>query len=181
MIEIRIHGRGAQGAVTSAQVLAVAAFYDGKVSQAFPMFGSERCGAPVESFVRISEEKIDIRSQVYKPDYAIVLDPTLINSVNVSRGLKELLLVNTKKDLKIKGNFEVYCIDVTSVAMEIIGKPFVNIAMLGAFSALTNLVSLDSILKAIEDVFELKPEVVKKNKEVVKEIYRKVKNEKREI
>ena len=178
MIEIRIHGRGAQGAVTSAQVLAVAAFYDGKQSQAFPTFGAERCGAPVESFVRVSDEKINIREQIYKPDYAIVLDPTLINVVNVVEGLKGLLLVNTKKDLKLKGNFKVYSLDVTSIAMRIIGKPFVNIAILGAFSALTNLVSLDSILKAIEDVFELKPEVVNKNKKVVKEVYKKVKNEK---
>lgn len=181
MVEIRIHGRGAQGAVTSAQVLAVAAFYDGKESQAFPTFGPERCGAPVESFVRISDEKINIRSQIYKPDYSIVLDPSLVNMVNVTRGLKKLLLVNTKKDLKIKGNFKVYCIDITSVAVKIIGRPFVNIAILGAFSALTNLVSLNSILKAVEDVFELKPEVVNKNKEVVKEVYKKVKNEKKEI
>lgn len=172
MIEIRIHGRGAQGAVTSAQVLAVAAFLDGKESQAFPSFGPERCGAPVEVFVRISDKKINLRSQIYKPDYAIVLDPSLLKVTNVKKGLKKQLIINTTENIK-----DAFCVDATSVALKIIGKPFVNIAMLGAFSALTNLVSIKSISKAIEEVMTDKPELINKNKKVAEEVYKKVKNE----
>ncbi|MEM4598264.1 MAG: 2-oxoacid:acceptor oxidoreductase family protein, partial [Candidatus Diapherotrites archaeon] len=87
--EVRIHGRGGQGAVTSSQVLAVAAFYDGKYCQAFPSFGVERRGAPVEAFTRISDKPILVRNHVYFPDFVLVLDPTLADCVDVSKGLKK--------------------------------------------------------------------------------------------
>jgi len=99
MIEIRIHGRGGQGAVTTGQIMAIAAFDDGKQSQTFPMFGVERSGAPVQAFARISDEKINIRSQIYSPDIVIVLDASLLETVDVTSGLKEkgTLIVNTNK------------------------------------------------------------------------------------
>ncbi|MBM4066734.1 MAG: pyruvate ferredoxin oxidoreductase, partial [Planctomycetes bacterium] len=99
MIEIRVHGRGGQGSVTAAELLGFAAHSDGKYAQAFPSFGSERMGAPVQAFVRISDKPIRIRSQVYKPNYVIVQDPTLLEVINVLDGLHEngLLLINSKK------------------------------------------------------------------------------------
>ena len=171
MIEIRIHGRGGMGAVTSSQIIALAAFYDGKYSQAFPMFGVERGGAPVMALARIDEKTINIRSQVYEPDYVIVLESSLLNVVDVKKGLKKDLIVNTHKDLK-----GMKCIDGTSIAMRTIKKPFVNIIMVGAFAAFTNLLSLKSILKAIDDKFKDKPELKELNKKAVTEIYNEIKN-----
>ncbi|HIP35033.1 MAG TPA: pyruvate ferredoxin oxidoreductase, partial [Methanothermococcus okinawensis] len=100
MIEIRFHGRGGQGAVTAAKILAKAAFYDGKYSQGFPFFGVERRGAPVMAFTRIDHKKIIVRSQVYNPDYVVVQDATLLDTVNVVEGLKKdgIVIVNTTKD-----------------------------------------------------------------------------------
>ncbi len=89
MKELRIHGRGGQGSVTAAELIAVAAFHDGMYAQAFPAFGVERRGAPVQAFVRFSSEKIRLRSQIYEPDYIIVQDPTLIADVNVYQGMRE--------------------------------------------------------------------------------------------
>ena len=158
--EIRIHGRGGQGAVTSSQVLAIAAFHDGKFCQAFPNFGVERTGAPVESYVRIDEKPINARQQVYEPDYVIVLDATLIECTDVAAGLKEkgLIIINTdkaEKELraKFKGNFSIKPVNITKIALEVIGKPFVNIASLGAFCALTKEVSIQALEKAIDELF----------------------------
>jgi pyruvate ferredoxin oxidoreductase gamma subunit len=157
MIEIRVHGRGGQGAVTTGQIMAIAAFYDGKQSQTFPMFGVERTGAPVEAFVRISDEKINLRSQVYTPDYVIVLEPSLVKAVNVTKGLKKngIIIINTNKpapELGIK-NFNVHTVDATSIALKIFGKPIVNTAMLGAFAEITKEISLESLKRGIDDKF----------------------------
>ena len=157
--EVRFHGRGGQGAVTGTQVLAIAAFKDGKYSQAFPNFGVERTGAPVESYVRIDEKPVNLRQQVYDPDYVIVLDSSLIDAVNVTKGLgKEgLLIVNTDMDenalAKKTGFLNSKPINITKLALEVIGKPFVNIAALGAFCALSKEVSLDALDKAIDELF----------------------------
>jgi len=158
MIEIRIHGRGGQGAVTTSQILAIAAFYDGKESQAFPNFGVERTGAPVEAFCRIDTAKINLRSQVYQPDVVIVLDASLVQAIDVTKGLKQggAIILNTNKraselGLGLSGN--VHVVDATSIATEIFGKPIVNTAVLGAFAAVTRVVSLDSLLRAIDDQF----------------------------
>ncbi len=172
LIEIRIHGRGGQGAMTSSQILAMAAFYDGKYSQAFPIPGTERGGAPVSAYVRISNEPINLRSEIYNPDYVIVLDSSLLKVIDVREGLKKDLIINTKKKIE-----KAKCVDATEIAFDIIGKPFVNIIMVSAFAACTNLISLKSILKAIEDKFEEdKPEMVEKNKKAVRKIYEKIKN-----
>ncbi|MAG08542.1 pyruvate ferredoxin oxidoreductase [Candidatus Woesearchaeota archaeon] len=182
MIEIVIHGRGGQGAVTTGQLMAVAASYDDKESQTFPMFGVERCGAPVEAFVRLSDKRIDLRSQIYTPDIVIVLEPSLLSAVDVTKGLKKkgLVIINSNKKASsfgIKNGFVVKTVDATSVALEIFKKPIVNTAMLGAFSAVTELVSLPSLEKAVDDIFigRKGKKIADLNKKAVREVYHKAK------
>jgi len=182
MIEIVIHGRGGQGAVTTGQLLAIAAFYDNKQTQTFPMFGVERCGAPVQAFVRISDEKINLRSHVYNPDIVIVLEPSLLSTVNVTKGLKKkgLVIINSNKkasEFKIKPSFNIKTVNATAVALEIFKKPIVNTAMLGAFSAFTELVSLPSLEKAVDEIFigRKGKTVADLNKKAVREVYHKAK------
>jgi pyruvate ferredoxin oxidoreductase gamma subunit len=162
--------------VTSSQLIAVAAFIDGKESQAFPMFGVERRGAPVQSFARISEEKIDVRQQVYRPDYVIVLDPTLMANVKVTEGLKDkgMIIVNTDKrpeELGLTGSFTVKTVDATELALKVLGKPFVNTAILGAFAAFTGEVSLEGLKQAVIERFEGKAAVAEKNQALVETVY----------
>jgi pyruvate ferredoxin oxidoreductase gamma subunit len=165
MIEIRIHGRGGQGAVTCAQILAIAAFYDNKYSQAFPIFGIERSGSPVAAFVRIDNKKINLRSQIYNPDYVIVLDSSLMNVVNVKEGLKKDLIINTSKKIE-----KAHCVDASKIAIDVLGNPFVNVIMAGVFANITKIVSINSILKAIEEKFKDKSELIELNKKSVKKV-----------
>jgi pyruvate ferredoxin oxidoreductase gamma subunit len=156
--EIRFHGRGGQGAVTAAELIAIAAFEDKKYSQAFPAFGVERRGAPVMAFARIANEPIRVRSQIYEPDYVIVQDVTLLDVVDVASGLKPegKIIINTDrnvKDLKLKTKAKVVTIDATKIALEKLGRPIVNTTMLGAFCGATGEVSLESINKAISERF----------------------------
>jgi len=172
--EIRIHGRGGQGSVTAAELIAVAAFEDGKWSQAFPYFGTERRGAPVTAFARISDRKIRVRSQVYEPDYVIVQDPSLLSVVDVASGMKKdgLVLVNSEKDpsaLKLNTPARVKTIDATTLAIEIIGVPIVNTALLGAFAGATGQIRLESVNKAIKGRFPGK--IGDKNVEAVKRAF----------
>lgn len=155
MIEIRFHGRGGQGAVTAAEILAKAAFEDGKYCQAFPFFGAERKGAPVMAFSRISDKPIRRRYQVYNPDYVIVLDETLLEAVNVLSGLKGdgEVIINTTNKVDLEENIKSYTIDATGIALDILGVPIVNTVMLGAFAGLTGKISLDSIIKITKEVF----------------------------
>ncbi|RJS79578.1 pyruvate ferredoxin oxidoreductase subunit gamma [Candidatus Bathyarchaeota archaeon] len=159
--EIRIHGRGGQGAVTAAQLLAHAAFLEGKWVQAFPYFGAERRGAPVKAFARISDEPILVHSQVYNPDYIVVLAPKLQEVVDVTEGLKKdgLILINTRKkpeevDLK---NWRIATVDATGIALElnllVAGQPVVNTSILGAFAKATGEVKLESVLKVIRETW----------------------------
>ena len=154
MIEIRFHGRGGQGAVTAAEILAKAAFEDGKYCQAFPFFGAERKGAPVMAFSRIHDKPIRRRYQVYNPDYVVVLDETLLEAVDVVSGLKEggKVVINTEEDLMLD-SVEVHTIDATGIALETLGVPIVNTVMLGAFAKVTEEVSLDSIIKITKETF----------------------------
>jgi len=175
--EIRIHGRGGQGSVTAAELIAIAAFEDKRFSQAFPAFGVERRGAPVMAFVRIADSPIRIRSQVYEPDYVIVQDVTLLEVVNVASGLKAdgKVIINTDKpkdDLKLQTKAQIICIDATNIAMEILGRPIVNTIMLGAFCKATGEVSLESVNDAISERF--KGELGKKNLQAIKTAYEKV-------
>ena len=155
MIEIRFHGRGGQGAVTAAEILAKAAFEDGKYSQAFPFFGVERRGAPVMAFSRIDDKPIRRRYQVYNPDYVVILDEGLLEVVDVFSGIKEggKIILNTKEDFKTDKNVDFYTIDATGIALDILGVNIVNTVMLGAFAGATGEVSLESIIKIIKETF----------------------------
>jgi len=172
MKEIRWHGRGGQGAVTSAYLLAMAAFKDGKYSQAFPFFGTERRGAPVVSFTRIDDRFIRTREQVYNPDYVVVLDPTLLDVVDVTEGLtkNELIIINTNQKVDLKSNVKI--VDATSIALDVIGKPFVNTPMIGALVGATDIVSLDSVIESIKERFP--SGIAEKNIEAVKKTYEKI-------
>jgi len=175
MKEVRFHGRGGQGVVTSANLLAIAAFKEGKYCQAFPFFGTERRGAPVVSFARIDDKFIRTREQIYNPDYVIVLDPTLLNVVDVTEGLEEdeIIIINTNKDVNLPTKATIKTVDATAIALEIIGKPFVNTPMIGALIGATRIVKLDSVAEAIKERFP--EEVAKKNIEAVKKTYEKIK------
>lgn len=174
MIEIRFHGRGGQGAVTAAEILAKAAFEDGKYCQAFPFFGAERKGAPVMAFTRIADKPIRRRYQVYNPDYVIVLDDTLLESVDVLSGLKDSgkVIINTKNNISLGESVDSYSIDATGVALDVLGVPIVNTVMLGAFAKVTGEVTLDSIVKITKETFPGK--IGEKNAEATKIAYEKV-------
>lgn len=159
--EIRIHGRGGQGSVTAAEILAHAAFMEEKWVQAFPYFGAERRGAPVKAFARISDEPLLVHSQVYNPDYVIVLDPYIYKLVDVSEGLKKdgIVVFNTTKkpeDIGLKG-YRVATVDATGIALElnllVAGQPVVNTSILGAFAQATKEVKLASILKVVKETW----------------------------
>ena len=140
LIEIRWHGRGGQGAKTASLLLADAAFNTGKYIQGFPEYGPERMGAPITAYNRISNQPITIHSNIYEPDYVVVVDDTLLESVDVTAGLKETgaVIINTTKDeayLKkvLKGYAgNIYTIDARKVSMETLGKYFPNTPMLAA-------------------------------------------------
>ncbi len=171
MKQIIFLGRGGQGAVTSSRVLAIAAFLDGKKSQAFPNFGVERMGAPVRSYARIDSEFINLREQVYDADYAIVLDATLLSGLK--ENITDTIIVNTNKqpsDLGLKTKAKIKCADITKVALSEIGKPFVNIVALGAFASLTNEVSIDSLEKAIKQQMGSGP-IVEKNIKGIRKVF----------
>jgi pyruvate ferredoxin oxidoreductase gamma subunit len=175
--EIRFHGRGGQGAVTAAELVAIAAFEDKKYSQAFPAFGVERRGAPVMAFARISNAPIRIRSQVYEPDYVLVQDVTLLDVVDVAGGLKPegMIIINTDRSanqLQLKTEAKIVVLDATRIAMEILGRPIVNTTILGAFCGATGEISLESLNKAITERF--KGELAKKNLHAIKTAYERV-------
>jgi pyruvate ferredoxin oxidoreductase gamma subunit len=155
--ELRIHGRGGQGSVTAAELIAVAAFEGGVYSQAFPAFGVERRGAPVQAFVRFSDEKIRLRSQVYEPDYIIVQDSTLIKDVNVFGGIKKggIAIVNTEKSLDavVPEGVKLISIDATGIALEKLGVPITNTTLMGAFAAATGEIELPALEKALRGRF----------------------------
>lgn len=158
MKEIRLHGRGGQGVVTAAELIAQAAFADGKYALAFPSFGSERMGAPVQSFVRISDNVIRTRNQVYNPDYLIIQDATLIGTIDVAAGLKSdgLIIVDTEKspdELGLKIDGKILTIPASKIATEIIGRPIQNTTLLGYFAAVTGLISFEGVKNAIMDRF----------------------------
>ena len=155
--EIRFHGRGGQGSVTAAEVLAKAAFKDGLVSQAFPAFGSERMGAPVRAFCRVSDKAIRTRSEIHTPDFCVVQDATLLETVNVFEGLKAggVVVLNSEKPdaVKVPAGAVLKAVSGTRIAMEVIGRPIPNMVMLGAFAGTTALVTLASLKGAVKERF----------------------------
>jgi len=158
--EIRWHGRGGQGAVTAAIIVAQAAIFEGKYAQAYPEFGAERRGAPVCAYSRVSDEPIYTRAPITKPDVVVVLDPTLSKDIYM-KGLKSggLLLINTKKSVdevkKMVGrdDIKVATVDATSIALQTLGAPIVNTAMVGALVKVLPIVKLESVEKAISENF----------------------------
>lgn len=147
MINVMFFGRGGQGAVTASELLAKAAFKDNKFAQAFPSFGVERRGAPVQAFCKIDTKFIRSREQIYDPDHVVVFDSSLIDQVNVGKDCK--IIVNSEKNYD-KEN--VFSVNATKIALETLGVPIVNTSMLGAFCA-TKEVSLKSIKEAISEKF----------------------------
>lgn len=172
MDQIILLGRGGQGAVTSSRVLAIAAFEDGKYSQAFPNFGVERMGAPVRSYCRIDKKPINLREQVYEAEYAIILDSTLLSGF-IEKVSKMVIINSAKKpsEIKLNTNAEIKTVDITKIALEKIGKPFVNIAALGAFAGFTKEVSLEALEKAVQQQMGNKGPIVEKNLSAIREVY----------
>jgi len=164
MFQVRFHGRGGQGVVTAAELLAIAAFYDGEHAQAFPSFGSERTGAPVVSFCRISTREIRTRAPIDEPDALIVQDPTLLVQPGLFAGLKSdgYLIINTTKPLEsfqLGGvvtelpRSHILLFGATEIAVKHLGRPLPNAVLLGGFAALTEVVSLPALVTAIEERF----------------------------
>ena len=175
LIEIRWHGRGGQGAKTASLLLADAAFNTGKYIQGFPEYGPERMGAPITAYNRISDKPITIHSNIYEPDYVVVVDDTLLESVPVTAGLKKegAIVINTTKSpeyLKEKLNGydgNIYTIDARKVSEETLGKYFPNTPMLAAFVKVTGIMSDEAFLEDMKGSFKhkfaKKPEVIEGN------------------
>ncbi len=190
-IEIRWHGRGGQGAKTAALLLADVAFKTGKHVQGFPEYGPERMGAPITAFNRISDGEIRVHSHIYQPDYVVVVDDSLLESVDVTAGLKKdgALIVNTTMSAAqvadVLGGFEgkIVTVDAKKISMEALGKNYPNSPMLATAVAVSNVmdedVFLDEMLNSYKHKFASKPEVIEGNMNALKmtldEINRKVK------
>lgn len=179
MIEIRFHGRGGQGAVIGAQFLADAAFREGKDVQAFPFFGVERRGAPVTAYTKIDEKPIRNKSGIYEPDYVIVMDPSLMKAVNVMEGLKPegVAIINTSQKPEALGlHGKIAVVDATGIAISHgLGSktsPIVNSAVLGAFSKVSGVVKIESVVESIKEKAPAKRE---ENAQAAKDAYDAVK------
>ena len=161
MLQVRIHGRGGQGVVTSAELLSSAAFLEGRHAQAFPSFGSERTGAPVVAFCRIDDRPIRTREPIAQPDALIVQDPTLLHQVDVFSGVREgaHVLVNTGRSVGELGledvvdRFALVTLPATELAREHLGRPLPGAPLLGGFAAITGALSLESLAAAIRERF----------------------------
>ena len=180
MIEIRIHGRGGQGAVVASKLLVTAAAREGKKVQAFPFFGAERRGAAVAAFARVDNQKIRIHSEVYAPDHVIILDPVLYKTVNVTAGLKEggTILMNSPQEpaaFPFPAQFQVATVDAGGIARRHnLGsrtEPIVNTAILGAFAKLTGVIGIDALAETIR---ESVPGKGKENEAAAREAYENV-------
>ncbi|OGN96109.1 MAG: pyruvate synthase [Chloroflexi bacterium RBG_13_51_36] len=160
LLEVRWHGRGGLGAVTSAELVARAAISEGKYAQSFPSFGPERRGAPVLAFLRISDGSIKTRTVIYEPDIVVVLDPALLRAVDVTSGLKERgrIIINSRKSpAQLKSEFgykwPVAAVNATKIAGETIGMPITNTAMIGALLKVTEAVKIDSMVEQLQERF----------------------------
>ncbi len=189
LLEIRWHGRGGQGAKTAALLFADAALASGKYVQAFPEYGPERMGAPVTAFNRISSKPILLHSGVLNPDVVIVLDPTLMEGVDVTEGLPQdgAIIVNTnktpadiRKELKVPGSMKVYSVDASLISKETIGREIPNTPMLGAFIKATGVLDFKEMIEdtrhKLEKKFKSKPEVIEGNLKAIERAYNEVKS-----
>lgn len=182
-VEIRWHGRGGQGVVTANEILAGAALKEGKHIKAFPEFGPERMGAPIRAFARISEKPITVHSQVYYPDYVVVVDSTLIGQIDVLEGVKKTGAVIANhpesperlKDI-LRASVIVRTVNATKIAMEEIGRPLANTAMLGALAKVSGVVSLKAVTDELGRKFagKFSKDVTAKNIRAVERAYEEV-------
>ena len=180
LIEIRWHGRGGQGAKTASLLLADVAFSTGKYIQGFPEYGPERMGAPMTAYNRISSKPIEVHSNIYDPDYVVVVDETLLKAVDVSNGLKKdgAIVINTTKSLdEIKPllknyNGNIYTIDAKKISEDALGKYFPNVPMLAAIEKIAGIMPDDDFIKNMEQSFKhkfaKKPEVIDGNMKALK-------------
>jgi len=187
LVEIRWHGRGGQGAKTASLLLADAAFNTGKYIQGFPEYGPERMGAPITAYNRISDNPIRIHSNIYEPDYVVVVDDTLLESVDVTAGLKEsgAIVINTTKDAielsKLLNGYKgkIYTIDARKVSMETLGRYFPNTPMLAAIVKVSSIMNDEEFLNDMEGSFKhkfaKKPEVIEGNMKALKMALQEVK------
>ncbi len=180
MVEIRWHCRGGQGAKTASLLLADAAFNTGKYIQGFPEYGPERMGAPITAYNRISDEPITVHSNIYEPDYVVVVDETLIEAVDVTAGLSEkgAIVVNTQKSPdEIRGSLKGYkgkvcTIDARTISVDCLGKYFPNTPMLAAIIKVSGIMDVDEFIKDMEESFKhkfaSKPQVIDGNMAALK-------------
>ena len=180
LIEIRWHGRGGQGAKTASLLLADAAFNTGKYIQGFPEYGPERMGAPITAYNRISKNPITIHSNIYEPDYVVVVDDTLLETVDVTAGLKQSggIIINTTKSKEylesvLKGySGDIYTIDARKISIDTLGKYFPNTPMLAAIVKVSNIMDDETFIKDMENSFKhkfaKKPEVIEGNMQALK-------------
>ena len=187
LIEIRWHGRGGQGAKTASLLLADAAFNTGKYIQGFPEYGPERMGAPITAYNRISNNPITIHSNIYEPDYVVVVDDTLLESVDVTAGLKEsgAIVINTTKSAEylksVLKNYNggIYTIDAKKISLETLGKYFPNTPMLAAIVKVSKVMDekefLDDMISSFKHKFAKKPEVIDGNMKALEMALKEVK------
>ncbi|MEW6555942.1 MAG: 2-oxoacid:acceptor oxidoreductase family protein [Elusimicrobiota bacterium] len=186
IIEIRWHGRGGQGAKTAALLFAEAALATGKYVQGFPEYGPERMGAPVQSFNRLSNKPITLHCGITEPDFVVVLDPTLIKTVDITSGLSEdgAIIINTEKsvdEIKKEFNFsgKVFVVNASKIAKECFGKEIPNTPMMGALVKVTEFLDIENVLedtrKKLEKKFLHKPEVIEGNIKSIRRAYEEVK------
>jgi len=184
LVEVRWHGRGGQGAKTAALLLAEAAISEGKYGQAFPEYGPERTGAPVRGFTRISDEPIRIHSAIQNPDVVIVLDQTLLDTIDVSEGTssESTFIFNTtmsQSEIRKKLNLtdrKIFILNANQIAQEEIGRPIPNTVMLGALMKATGLMQMDTLVKGLTKKFQHKfsKQVIDKNINAVKRAFEEV-------
>ncbi|MCK9200477.1 MAG: 2-oxoacid:acceptor oxidoreductase family protein [Gallionella sp.] len=189
MFQIRIHGRGGQGVVTATEMLSVAAFEEGRHAQAFPSFGSERTGAPVVAFCRIDDKEIRLREPIMEPDALIIQDPTLLHQINVFAGLKPdgYVLLNSHHDFEAlglgdlvrdRGRQRMCTLPATELGLKHIGRPIPNVPLIAGFAALSDIIKLESVIKAINEKFSGK--VAEGNIAAATEAYNLVKEQMKE-
>jgi pyruvate ferredoxin oxidoreductase gamma subunit len=181
MIEIRWHGRAGQGVVTAGELLAEAAMEEGKYFQAFPEYGSERMGAPIKSYTRISDEPIDLHCPILEPEYVIVVNPNLLGVVDVTEGLKPdgTIIVNTsasvaeiRKQLDFHGG-AVWCVDASKIAMEELKRDIPSTMMLAVISKASGMIQLEPVIEMVRESLgaKLRPEVVEANVRSLRRAY----------
>ncbi len=186
IIDIRLHGRGGQGVMTSSYLIAEAALLEDKFVHAFPTFGPERSGAPIAAFARISDEKFYMKTEVYEPDIVVVQDPSLLSQIDVTSGLQEggWILINTNDPSKVQAirdkrpDAKLATVDASKIAQEEIGLTVTNTAILGALCKITEdkIINLNVLEEAIKSRFKGKGAIAEKNIRAIKRSYSEVRN-----